>query len=212
MCGRRILFLIESSFLIDIVKPTKILCFSNQPLVATNASVQDPIAQGWCERACQPYGVAEGNPCKCSRNITAAAPTVTASGDVKSFPPKAPAVVDPNNPGLINTAAAPPVARYDTAQAQNAYYYGYAQTAAQTVPQTAPQVAAYQPQTQQGAATNPDVRALQEAAGTCGRSCAPHRVLSNNPCLCEKSAKANVPGKKIVNLRYYGEMKREMKI
>lgn len=120
---------------------------------------------------------------------------MTTSADVKSFPPKAPSVAaDPISSNIQGT----PVTGYNN-QAQNSYYYGYANPLPQVFPQSQPQAsvaAAPLPQVQQPLATNPDTRALQEAFGTCSRSCFPHRVLSQQPCTCEKPStkKAAVGG------------------
>lgn len=109
------------------------------------------------------------------------------SAAVKSFPPRAPAVVDPNNPAIVNAPG------YSTAS-QNPYYYGYTQQqTAQTIATN--QQVAYQPQLQT-AASKPDARALKpDMYGACGRSCYPHRVLSNSPCMCEKDRIGTVPRK-----------------
>lgn len=133
----------------------------------------------WCQTACQSFGgVSADNPCKCVNNQVDAAA-------IKSFPPRAPSVVDASNTPTV--AGAYPT-NYAAAFSQPTSY-----VAQQYAQQVVGGVATYQyPQQQQlipnsfnKLDSNPNVRtSVSSQEGVCERSCFPHTMLTQTPCMC----------------------------
>lgn len=157
------------------------------PATETNATAThgpDVYARSWCQSACHPYSVAFENPCKCAKEVNQ-------DSVVKSFPPRAPALV----PSYSNYAAAVQMPAQGYANQQQPYAAAYPY---QTQAQAVPSAYNYQVSNYQGVDSNPEVRtSVKSKDGTCQRSCFPHAMLSQSPCLCSNVTVAPVEkGKK----------------
>ena len=107
------------------------------------------------------------SPCKCAKEVSGDAAT-------KSFPPKAPAFMGAY-PSYGGMATGYPEAAAGLPQAYPAAY---------PVQMDPSQAYPYR-QSFQGQDSNPEVRtSVKSKDGVCERSCFPHTMLTQSPCLC----------------------------
>ena len=164
--------------LIQIVYQCVIIFFSQN----ATAPVVVPATANWCQTACQSLGgVSADNPCKCVNQVGAAA--------VKSFPPRAPSVVGAAA-AAYPTNYAVPQANYIAQQQQQ---YPQQQVVGGVASQAYQYPQQLVPNSYNKLDTNPNVRtSVSSQEGVCERSCFPHTMLTQTPCLCSNQTGVTV--------------------